>query len=741
MLCRASTGAGTPSVGARLDATSGFSGECVRRGKTLRCDDSETDSRVDVVSCRRLGIRSILAVPILLEGHVVGLLEVFSSHPFAFDDNDVAGVERLAKAALLTPPASNTPPASKATPPPKLLVELEPAHRVFFRNLLDILRPRRTAPLKLSSPPARFWPDVFVPAGMPWEGFFQSIALHVMMIAVVGSLLQLSLFQPHPLQYRAFDKSQVIYYLPTEYAPQLAQARVPAAAPKKERVGRANPTAISVRRELNSPKQAAITPPEIKLKQDLRLLHIMAVNAIAPAAPLSATTGRQLMTPATLVAVVAPPPDLSTVSRPRALGAPATAVIEPPPSVQRSIRLIGDINIGHLQVITPAPQLPLSEQNSMLATAQAALGNAATSVVPPQPSLNGMGNPGRQRPGSPPGAAMQVVPPPPSVQRAGSLPTGTPYGSAMTIVPPPPSASGLGNSARQRIGAAPGNAVQVVPPPPVVQRAGNFPNGTPYGTTLGVVPPPPPVNGFGNSGNQRMGAAPGAAMRVVPPPPLIQQAANFLAGSPGGAALAVVPPPPSANAFGNPGRARVSSLAPAAMQFVTPPAVPRADSNTGSDDPIALRTSPPGAKSSGESIGGNGEVTADAKELSVSFLGPALPLPSSSYFSSHEVFIAEERLSRHQSRLIKLVYEFLPYQPRLSEYGPNYPAVDKLRTTRDPSCDETLMQVTSSINTPEWLQAARPQLDSKYSNQRQSALPCYRTTADDYRRARTRQHR
>jgi hypothetical protein len=48
----------------------------------------------------------------------------------------------------------------------------------------------------------------------------------------------------------------------------------------------------------------------------------------------------------------------------------------------------------------------------------------------------------------------------------------------------------------------------------------------------------------------------------------------------------------------------------------------------------------------------------------------------SSYFSNYEVFIAEQRVTRHQSRLIKLVYEFLSYQARLSDYGPNYPGIE-----------------------------------------------------------------
>ena len=101
MMCRASVGTGGPPLGTRVDARSGFTGECIREGKALRCDDAETDSRVAPEICRRLGIRSIAAAPLRYERDVVGLLEVFSPLTFAFDEGDLAILERLAQTALL----------------------------------------------------------------------------------------------------------------------------------------------------------------------------------------------------------------------------------------------------------------------------------------------------------------------------------------------------------------------------------------------------------------------------------------------------------------------------------------------------------------------------------------------------------------------------------------------------------------------------------------------------------------
>lgn len=97
MICRARAGTDSPEIGARLDASSGFSAECLRSGKTITCDDTEYDSRVDRKSCRALGIRSIVAAPVKRNSEIIGLLEIFSPEPAAFWENDVTILERLVK--------------------------------------------------------------------------------------------------------------------------------------------------------------------------------------------------------------------------------------------------------------------------------------------------------------------------------------------------------------------------------------------------------------------------------------------------------------------------------------------------------------------------------------------------------------------------------------------------------------------------------------------------------------------
>lgn len=120
MICRASSGGSAPPVGMTLQVGSGFSGECVCSGKLLRCEDTETDERVDLQSCRALGIRSIIAAPVRMEKKVIGLLEIFSAQSAAFRENDSAVLQRLVEtiqAALQRPKQGNDSSAPPPAPP------------------------------------------------------------------------------------------------------------------------------------------------------------------------------------------------------------------------------------------------------------------------------------------------------------------------------------------------------------------------------------------------------------------------------------------------------------------------------------------------------------------------------------------------------------------------------------------------------------------------------------------------
>jgi N-acetylmuramoyl-L-alanine amidase/putative methionine-R-sulfoxide reductase with GAF domain len=100
IVLRASAGAIKPDVGARIQRDSAFSGACFRTAQIIRCDDTETDDRVNLYACRQLGARSMVAVPLCGRRRVIGLLEAFSAEPFGFNDSDVGSLELLAELIL-----------------------------------------------------------------------------------------------------------------------------------------------------------------------------------------------------------------------------------------------------------------------------------------------------------------------------------------------------------------------------------------------------------------------------------------------------------------------------------------------------------------------------------------------------------------------------------------------------------------------------------------------------------------
>lgn len=95
MLCRASVGSNAPELGALLSMEYGLSGESVRTHKALRCDDTERDARVNREGCRQLGIASVVVMPIVSEQQVLGVFELFSGKPKAFEERDISALHRL----------------------------------------------------------------------------------------------------------------------------------------------------------------------------------------------------------------------------------------------------------------------------------------------------------------------------------------------------------------------------------------------------------------------------------------------------------------------------------------------------------------------------------------------------------------------------------------------------------------------------------------------------------------------
>lgn len=143
IICRARSGAAAPEVGTALRVEGSFTGLCIQSGKELRCDDAETDTRVDLAAIRALGIRSMVVTPIRDENKVTGVLACFAPTAHAFTITHVAVLktmadqisvllqkERRAREEGTAPETARTPapeiavhpaPVAPATPPPVVI--------------------------------------------------------------------------------------------------------------------------------------------------------------------------------------------------------------------------------------------------------------------------------------------------------------------------------------------------------------------------------------------------------------------------------------------------------------------------------------------------------------------------------------------------------------------------------------------------------------------------------------------
>lgn len=90
LVARSPAGIATQHLPVWLGIASGLARECFRTGENFRCEDTQTDPRVDRAACRKVGLRSLLVVPFHHDGSAAGVLKVLSSKPRIFDDRDVS---------------------------------------------------------------------------------------------------------------------------------------------------------------------------------------------------------------------------------------------------------------------------------------------------------------------------------------------------------------------------------------------------------------------------------------------------------------------------------------------------------------------------------------------------------------------------------------------------------------------------------------------------------------------------
>lgn len=114
IVCRARAGSTAPDIGTEVPQR-GLTALSIRSRRLWHCNDTEGEAWANQDACRAIGIRSILIAPIVIPNQVLGVLEVFSPLPSAFDDYHSAAVQLIASAlavvmvggSLSTVPARN----------------------------------------------------------------------------------------------------------------------------------------------------------------------------------------------------------------------------------------------------------------------------------------------------------------------------------------------------------------------------------------------------------------------------------------------------------------------------------------------------------------------------------------------------------------------------------------------------------------------------------------------------------
>jgi TonB family protein len=292
-----------------------------------------------------------------------------------------------AKSALLKGPAG-----------PTLLAELEPRHRVFFRNLGDLLFHREPPPFETSTQPASLRPDYFIRTGISWVRFLESYAGHIAFIAAVYLFCTLPFFNRAPKLISPFENAKIEYHPVSEYLPPINTG---IKQQMKSRVGQpklAKQEILSVPPEADNKQQTVVTPPKVKLTRDVALPNIVAWTPVPAAQPIAASSRAtaQLKVPQFEPQVVGPTADVSQV-KPKLLLPPELhpSVLEPVLSPEQLKLQHGNINIAQAEPQVAAPKLPVPAQRASGAaeskdTSHAAAVASGPKEVPPSPNVQNL---------------------------------------------------------------------------------------------------------------------------------------------------------------------------------------------------------------------------------------------------------------------------------------------------------------------------------------------------------------
>jgi putative methionine-R-sulfoxide reductase with GAF domain len=151
IVCRASAGRAAPEVGAEIETDSGLIAESFRTSQLVRCDDADSDPRANRDSCKELGVKSVMVMPLLREQEVMGVFELVADRASAFEERDAAALTRLAEMALTA--VEHAEAAQRALPEIS-----EPSHELLPDNEPGSVEPAKVSPVEEVLPASTFEP-------------------------------------------------------------------------------------------------------------------------------------------------------------------------------------------------------------------------------------------------------------------------------------------------------------------------------------------------------------------------------------------------------------------------------------------------------------------------------------------------------------------------------------------------------------------------------------------------------
>ena len=268
---------------------------------------------------------------------------------------------------------------------PILRWELEPWHRVFFRNLGDTLLRREPPPVEITAKPVPLRRNYFIQTGIDPTRFVESYGGHIAFVTLVYLVCTLPFFNRAPQLQSPLENTELSYVPVSEYLPPINTAQKAAMKPRHGAPKLAKQEILSVPANPDNNHQTIVTPPKIKLDHDVALPNIVAWTPIPAAQPIaaSARSVSQLKVPELQPDVVAPTADVAHVKvkapdlQPEVV--PPTAdlaqlktkpqmttlqpsVVEPPLSPDQLKLKSGDINMAQLEPQVAAPKLPVAPQ-------------------------------------------------------------------------------------------------------------------------------------------------------------------------------------------------------------------------------------------------------------------------------------------------------------------------------------------------------------------------------------------